>query len=413
MTTAPALGLLAVRSVPVEDPGPLLDLLPEHGGLAWTREGDGLVGWGEAARLVLPAGGGDPFPRAQEWWDGVVAGAAVEDEVGLPGSGLVAFGSFAFDPARSSSVLVVPQVLVGAQGGRWWVTTVGDVTAELERTPARPPGPVRFAEGTRSGAEWVQVVAAAVDRIRAGELDKVVLARDLEARSDGPLDLRWPLRRLARGYPACWTFSVDGLLGATPEMLVRLVDGVATSRVLAGTLRRSGDLNKDRRKSDALERSIKEVEEHGYGVRSVADALAQHCSEVEVPSSPFVLDLPNVMHLATDVRGTVVDGSTSLGLVASLHPPAAVCGTPTATALALITEVEGLDRGRYAGPVGWLDARGDGEWGLALRCAEVDPADPSRLRLFAGCGIVAGSSPEDELAETLAKLVPMRDALEP
>ena len=181
--------------------------------------------------------------------------------------------------------------------------------------------------------------------------------------------------------------------------------------MLAGTLRRSGDVNMDLRKSNALERSIKDVEEHGYGVRSVVDALSRHCASVEVPPAPFVLDLPNVMHLATDVRGVVSDGSGSLGLVASLHPSAAVCGTPTDVAMGVISEVEGMDRGRYAGPVGWLDARGDGEWGIALRCAEVDPADPARLRLFAGCGIVAGSKPADELAETSAKLVPMRDAL--
>jgi menaquinone-specific isochorismate synthase len=126
-----------------------------------------------------------------------------------------------------------------------------------------------------------------------------------------------------------------------------------------------------------------------------------------------VLDLPNVMHLATDVTGTVVDGSTSLGLLTSLHPSAAVCGAPTETARAVIAEVEGLRRGRYAGPVGWLDARGDGEWGIALRCAEVDPDDPSRLRLFAGCGVVEGSSPAGELAEGAAKLVPMLSALQP
>ena len=196
-------------------------------------------------------------------------------------------------------------------------------------------------------------------------------------------------------------------------MLVRLQDGVATSRVLAGTLRRSGDVNRDLRQGHALARSIKDVEEHGYGVRSVADALALHCDPVEVPGDPFVLELPNVMHLATDVTGTVTDGATSLGLVASLHPSAAVCGTPTEVARGLIRQLEGLDRGRYAGPVGWLDASGDGEWGIALRCAEVDPVDARRLRLFAGCGIVAGSKPLDELAESNAKLVPMRDALQP
>ena len=415
MTTVPALGLLAVRSVPVPDPGPLLDLLPEHDGLAWTSGGAGIVGWGEAARLLLPAGEPARFARAQAWWDDVVRGADVDDAVGLPGSGLVAFGSFGFDGARTSSVLVVPSVVVGRRDGTWWVTTVGDQAAPPmpARSPARTPGPVRIADGTRTGPEWMDVVAAAVTRIRGGELDQVVLARDLEVRFEAPLDVRWPLKRLARDYPGCWTFCVDGLLGATPEMLLRLCDGVATSRVLAGTLRRSGDVNMDLRKSNALERSIKDVEEHGYGVRSVVDALSRHCASVDVPAAPFVLDLPNVMHLATDVRGVVADGATALGLIASLHPSAAVCGSPTDVAMGIIGEVEGLDRGRYTGPVGWIDARGEGEWGIALRCAEVDPGDPARLRLFAGCGIVAGSRPEDELAESSAKLVPMRDALEP
>jgi hypothetical protein len=133
-------------------------------------------------------------------------------------------------------------------------------------------------------------------------------------------------------------------------MLVRLREGRASSRVLAGTLRRSGDVNRDQRMSDALGRSVKDLEEHGYGVRSVVEALALHCRDVDVPASPFVLDLANVMHLATDVTGTVVDGSTSFGLLASLHPSAAVCGAPTETARAVIAEVEGLDRGRYAGP---------------------------------------------------------------
>ena len=415
MTSAPAVDVLHVRTVRVDGhPGAapdLLDLLPEPGALAWVRDGEGLVGWGCAARVELPGPG--RFPEAQAWWRDLVAGADVEDDVRLPGSGLVGFGSFAFDPASGSSVLVVPQVVVGSSDGVRWVTTIGGAPgAGLSPVdPVRAPGPVRFSDGSRTPGEWVDVVAGAVLRIEAGEVDKVVLARDLVADLDRPLDVRWPLRRLADGYPGCWTFSVDGLLGATPEMLVRLRDGVATSRVLAGTLRRSGDANRDLRQTDALSRSIKDIEEHGYGVGSVAEALALHCASVDVPATPFVLELPNVMHLATDVTGVVSDGSTALDLVASLHPSAAVCGTPTQVALELIREIEGLDRGRYAGPVGWLDASGDGEWGIALRCAEIDPADPCRLRLFAGCGIVAGSRPADELAESVAKLVPMRDAL--
>lgn len=407
----PALSLLAVSTVRVDDPGPLLDLLPEAEGLAWVQGGEGLVGWGETARVELT--GPDRFAEAQQWWDAVVVRAEVQDDVRLPGTGLVAFGSFAFDPATGSSVLVVPEVVVGRRDGTCWVTTIGGASGDLPpRSSPRPPSSVVFADDAVTSAQWMGSVEQAVQRITAGQVDKVVLARALEARAHEPVDLRWPLRRLAQDYPGCWAFSVDGLLGATPEMLVRLVDGVATSRVLAGTLRRTGDANEDSRRGAALGRSIKDVEEHGYGVRSVVDALAEHCTEVEVPTAPFVLELRNVMHLATDVRSVVADGAGSLELIASLHPSAAVCGSPTDVALTLIRELEGLDRGRYAGPVGWIDASGDGEWGIALRCAEVDAADPRRLRLFAGCGIVAGSQPLHELAESNAKLIPMRDALQ-
>ncbi|TAL21883.1 MAG: isochorismate synthase [Frankiales bacterium] len=411
MLTVPGLSLLTVSTVRLDDPGPLLDLLPDSSALAWVQGGEGLVGWGEAARLEVS--GPDRFTQAQAWWDDLVSAAEVRDDVRLPGTGLVAFGSFAFDPRTGTSVLVVPQVVAGHRDGVWWVTTTGGDTVTPRPQPRPvPPSSVVFADGAVTGAEWMAAVETAVARITAGEVDKVVLARALEARAAAPVDLRWPLRRLAEDYPGCWAFAVDGLLGATPEVLLRLRDGVATSRVLAGTLRRTGDANEDSRRGAALGRSIKDVEEHGYGVRSVVDSLAGHCTDVEVPTAPFVLELRNVMHLATDVRGTVTDASTSLQLLASLHPSAAVCGTPTDVALDLIREIEGLDRGRYAGPVGWIDASGDGEWGIALRCAEVDPADPRRLRLFAGCGIVAGSQPLHELAESNAKLVPMRDALQ-
>ncbi len=400
---------LTVRTVVLSAPTSLLSLLPEQGGLAWVQDGEGLVGWGEAARCELT--GPDRFEQARTWWSELVGRAEVRDDVRRPGCGLTAFGSFAFDPQSASSVLLVPEVVVGHRHGLWWLTTIGSGSPRLpaRSTPRRPSG-LCFEEDADRDAAWMLTVAQAVARISTGALDKVVLARDLVARADEPIDLRWPLQRLARDYSGCWVFAVDGLLGATPELLVRLDRGIATSRVLAGTLNRSGDLNEDLRRSDDLARSIKDVEEHGYGVRSVVDALGRH-GAVEVPAEPFVLELRNVMHLATDVRAVVADGSTSLELLASLHPSAAVCGSPTEDALALIRAVEGLQRGRYAGPVGWLDASGDGEWGIALRCAELDPDDPSRLRLFAGCGIVAGSAPSRELAESNAKLIPMRAAL--
>lgn len=400
---------LTVRTLPVADPGPLLPLLPTGSPLAWVRGNEGLVGWGEAASVRVT--GASRFVDAEAWWTALAGAAEVEDDVRLPGSGLVCFGSFAFDGARAASMLVVPSVVVGQRDGVWWVTTVDG--ADDVFTPGAPAAPVglTLSDDAPDGADWTEIVAEGVARIEAGEVSKVVLARAVVAQAEEPVDLRWPLQELFRDYPSCWTFAVEGLVGATPEMLVRLRDGVATSRVLAGTLRRSGDSNEDLRRGGMLPRSIKDVEEHGYAVTSVADSLAPHVLSIDVPAAPFVLELPNVMHLATDVRAVVRPGTSSLALAASLHPSAAVCGTPTAEALAVITELEGMERGRYAGPVGWTGASGDGEWGIALRCAQVDLVDPSRLRLFAGCGIVAGSKPRDELAESVAKLMPMTAAL--
>jgi menaquinone-specific isochorismate synthase len=239
----------------------------------------------------------------------------------------------------------------------------------------------------------------------------VVLARDLRVEAATPIDPRWVLRQLAERYDNTWTFSVGGLVGATPELLVRRDQGLVTSRVLAGTIRRTGDDAKDVALAGSLAHSSKDLEEHEYAVRSVAEALAPHCSSMNVPESPFVLHLSNVMHLATDVTGVSADDATSLALAASLHPSAAVGGTPTTDAVALIAEIEGMDRGRYTGPVGWMDATGDGEWGIALRCGRFEGGRSSALRIFAGCGIVAGSDPESEVAESDAKFVPMRDAL--
>lgn len=404
---------LVVRTVPLPDPGRLLDLLPSTEVTAWVRRGEGIVGWGVAARVRTA--GPTRFSDAHAWWRERTRTAVVRDEVQVPGTGLVAFGSFAFADESGDSVLVVPEVVVGRRDGVAWMTRIGvDVIGtptDLRPTePVRAPQGVRFADGALTGAEWESVVADAVRRINAGDLEKVVLARDLVAQTDAPIDVRWALQRLAEEYPTCWTFHVDGLFGATPEMLVRRERGLVTSRVLAGTIRRTGDDDRDLQLAASLARSSKDLEEHEYAVRSVAEALAPHCTSMNVPEAPFVLHLPNVMHLATDVAGVIDDETTSLELAAALHPSAAVGGTPTETALELIAEIEGMDRGRYAGPVGWMDATGDGEWGIALRSAEVHG---DAVRLFAGCGIVADSDPAAELAEAQAKFVPVRNALQP
>jgi menaquinone-specific isochorismate synthase len=421
--SAPAAPLVA-RTVAL-DPGlaaDLLALVPAGGptdACSWVRRGEGLVGWGRAAEHT--AGGADRFGELEDWWQERVATAVVRDEVDLPGTGPVAFGSVAYSPRSAwGGTLVVPEVVVGRRGDRAWLTTVGADRGvasvpggvEVEVRPApEPPRSVAFSDGALSPSDWAGAVAEAVARITEGRLDKVVLARDLGVSTGGPLDVRWLLHRLAERYDTTWVFAVDGLVGATPELLVRSEKGLVTSRVLAGTIRRTGDDAHDLALAASLARSSKDLEEHEYAVRSVADALAPHCSSMNVPEAPFVLHLSNVMHLATDVAGVLADDASSLTLAASLHPSAAVCGTPTAAADDVIAELEHMDRGRYAGPVGWIDASGDGEWGIALRCGQVEPGDPSRMRLFAGCGIVAGSDPTDELAESSAKLVPMRDAL--
>jgi menaquinone-specific isochorismate synthase len=405
-----------VRSYPIDAAGvDLLSRLLPEAPVAWVREGDGLVGWGTAARL--DCAGPERFSRAQRWWAQWCREAEVADEVGVPGSGPVAFASFAFDPTPGTSVVVVPRVILGRRDGVSWVTVVGDDLSAAAAAVHSPvpapsaPGSVRWAEGSRPVIEWQAAVAEAIGRIARGELDKVVLARDISAEVDGVLDPRFLLSGLAARYPGCWTFSVDGLVGATPELLVRRRGHEVTSRVLAGTVRALGDDEADAGRALALLASGKDLEEHEYAVHSVARALTTHCTDLHVPTRPHVLRLANVQHLATDVTGQLADDTPVLALAASLHPTAAVCGTPTERALAVIRELEGMDRGRYAGPVGWMDARGEGEFGIALRCAEVD-AVGRRLRLFAGCGIVAGSDPASELAESAAKLVPVRDALE-
>ncbi|MDV3222472.1 isochorismate synthase [Intrasporangium sp.] len=416
-SAAPA---VIVRTVALDSDEPLLAYLPREAGqdevVSWVRRGEGLVGWGTA--LEFSASGTGRFSAAEAWWRSVTTRAVVRDEVGVPGTGLVCFGSFPFaDDSDDVARLVVPSTIVGRRDGHAWVTSV---TLEPQLLPvgapsvageADAPHGVTFADGSVSPSDYAHAVAEAVKRISSGALDKVVLARDLIATAREPIDPRWVLRRLAERYENTWVFAVAGLLGATPELLVRRDQGLITSRVLAGTIRRTGDDEADLALAASLARSSKDLEEHEYAVRSVAEALAPHCSSMNVPESPFVLHLPNVMHLATDVAAVSADDASSLTLAASLHPSAAVGGTPTERAVELIGELEHMDRGRYAGPVGWMDARGDGAWGIALRSGAFLPDDPTTIRLYAGCGIVAGSDPESEVAESNAKLIPMRDAL--
>jgi menaquinone-specific isochorismate synthase len=411
-------GRLLVRTTAITDPGDLLARIPQPDVVAWVHHGAGLAGWGEAIRVTLPAGD-DRFTAAEKWLRSVFDSLDVDDRVRVRGSGPVAFGTFTFDASSDGSVLIIPRTVLGRDGrGRAWLTTVtapgeqaGGWPLPLTGGLAAPEG-LRWRDGSLPGPRWEQAVGKAVATIKAGGLRKVVLARDVFATADESIDARVLLRRLAARYPDCFTFACDGMLGATPELLVRRAGHQVSALVLGGTLPRGADPAEDKALGEELLASAKNNEEHAYAVESIRDALGLLCDTLDVDARPSLLKFPNLQHLGTQVRGTLADGQTlrsALALAAAVHPPAAVCGTPTGTALDLIRELEHMDRERYAGPVGWVDANGNGEWGIALRCGQLSGRT---ARLFAGCGIVAGSEPAAELAETLVKLQPMRGALE-
>lgn len=374
-----------------------------RGALAFLKDGEGLIGWGEYARLS--ASGPDAASKIRAWFDGVVAGLAISDPVGLPGSGPVAFVSLGFDDT-DESVAIVPSVVVGLRAGVAFSTVIGEPGLG-EPSPVHAPGDVTYADASMSVAGFTSAVATATARIASGELLKVVLAHDLEATTEYEVDERFLLRNLADAYPSCWTFAVDGLIGASPETLIRRVDGEITSRVLAGTAwaEHVGDPV-----AADLMLSRKDLAEHAFAVDSVARVLRGVIPDLSVPTGPHPLTLANLTHLATDIVGHLPAGTQSaLELAAMLHPTAAVGGTPTLIARQVIRELEASPRGRYAAPVGWLDASGDGEFAIALRCASVSG---HTVRMIAGCGIVADSDPETESREAQVKMIPIRDALE-
>ncbi|MEY2836646.1 MAG: hypothetical protein RLZ46_28, partial [Actinomycetota bacterium] len=365
--------LIPVTTSRIGEHLPLLDLLNTNAPLSWVRNGEGLVGWGVHATTTVS--GKDRFEKARQWWHHQLETFAVDNSVHGSGTGPVLFTSFSFD-RNEESVLVIPKVIVGQKSSQSWITWIGDDPQPvLPESPAQySQGAFTFGVGSISTTAWKERVAEAIKRVESSQVDKVVLARDLVATSTQAIQTIPILKKLAAEYPATWTFAVDGLVGATPELLLRLSRGMVTSRVLAGTIPKTGNDEKDLALAASLARSSKDLEEHEYAVRSVADALEPFCSSTNVPESPFVLHLANVMHLATDVTGALIESKQrvdAFSLLQSLHPSAAVCGTPRNIAFDIITEVEGMNRGRYAGPVGWIDASGDGELGISLRSGQI------------------------------------------
>ncbi|ROZ65551.1 isochorismate synthase [Kocuria soli] len=437
-------------------------LLTADDASVWTIGGLGLIGFGRAANVVVT--GDDRFTGARAWWDELTAGLSIVDPLSRSATGPVAFGAFAF--ARTSTAasgLVLPELVIGHDHDGAWVTlvstapelTIADVAEAWNRLvptvlPAGAPEALAPDADTTSGPgsdpdsrsgsnphavedeaaarTWCASVEEGVQLIRDGQLEKLVLARAVTVQGDGqPLDLTRALRRLAADYDTCWTYCVriadhedrhaDTLFGATPERLVRVLDGTLHARVLAGTLDRAsapeGIPGSEWARRNLFE-DPKQRAEHEFAIGSLLGSVAAYTEEVESSTDPFVLELPNVWHLASDVSADLTPGPdgtvpSALELVEAVHPTAAVCGTPTHEAAEAIARLEGLDRGLYAGPVGWLDSRHNGDFGIALRGGVRRTEDTAQV--YAGCGVVEASVPAEELAETRAKLRPVLNAL--
>jgi isochorismate synthase len=349
-----------------------------------------------------------------------------ESDVDLPGTGPIALGAFPFAPGAPGE-LVVPRLTVGrAPDGTCWVTTVdpddderdplqalGQFDAQgafADAMAARPISPgACTVTAERDPADWCGALEAARDALVAAEHHKVVLARGVRVTAESPFDRAAVLGHLARSYPSCHLFGMGGFIGASPELLVSRLGDVVRSHPMAGTAPRSADPSTDALLAASLLASAKDREEHQITIDMVHDTLLGWCSYLDWEPEPRVVAMANVQHLATRMEGRLhAPAAPVLELVAALHPTPAVGGHPRDAALALIDRLEGLDRGWFAGPVGWCDAEGNGEWAVGIRSAHLDG---TVARCFAGVGVVADSDPSAELEETRTKLQALLSAL--
>ena len=422
LTRPSATGLVS-RTRPLPDTGDVLDVLGREG-FAWLHDRAGLATAGVAARV--PVGRGpERFRTAAAAVAEVLAGVDVDDPLHLPGTGPLAVGAIPFADYVAGE-LVVPALVVGRTAeGRAWITETGPALDDGDGPEpiATPGSPVQLEHGNGAGwpsrldpagqRAWTEAVEQALAEIARGPLAKVVLARELVVAADRPFRRRAVLEALRADHPSSFTYGAGGFVGASPELLVRRRGGRVLSRPMAGTARRGTTPADDDRLVAALVSSPKEAEEHALVVGAVRAVLETVCRDVIAAARPEAVRLSSVTHLATSVAGHLDEGGaagmpSALDLAGMLHPTPAVAGLPLPEALAAIARLESFERGLYAGPVGWVDARGDGDWAVALRCASLDGA---RARLAAGAGIVADSDPDEEWAETEAKLEPMLAAL--
>ena len=396
-----------------------------------------MVGVGSAASLMGTGEG--RFTHVSAAYRRLVSEARINACPTYPLAAPVALGGFAFDPsapanpvweAYPDALLIVPRILFTSAEHAAWCTinlqvsascdpdtvaedTVGEL-AELTLVDADPLGsrqPALLAPINDPSGLWEQQVHDIVQEIQRGAVQKVVLARELHLRARADFDIDVALRRLAADRH-CTLFALDTgsgcMIGATPERLIRLQGQTVKVDCLAGSTARGDTEYADRRLGEALLHSAKDRREHGLVVRTLDEALSSYCLSLQVPDAPQLLRLPDVQHLYTPLQGTLPAGSNILDLVARLHPTPGVGGVPRPEALGLIQNQERLGRGWYAGPIGWIDARGGGEFVVGIRSALVNG---NEAWLYAGCGIVEGSAPRSEYEESCLKLRPMLAAL--
>lgn len=394
----------------LDAPANLLQIVPDKTNLSlWLGQSLQIVGWGVAKLLEFP--GRHQITGAAHAWQEICRQARVSGETeqaeGLPQLP-IALGSFGF-AHHTPGFLVIPAfAFVQTNGETWLVSTA--VNAEppspseaifTDILPLEVPTGLWTEPGSMTQSKWKSSVRRLSEILRAGAASKVVLTRDIKVSAANAIDERFLARQLADRYPTTWTYAVKGLIGASPEILAVMKNRQVVSRVLAGTSEPGHD-------QELLE-SAKDRSEHRLAVESVARALVPLADEIEVPPAPELLQLPNVVHLATRVQARVKTDNI-LEVVDALHPTAAVCGTPTHLAFELLKDFETTKRGRYCGPVGWIDAAGEGEFAIALRCGQLSE-DHKHISVYAGGGIMPDSLPEVELAETRAKMRPVLQAL--
>lgn len=381
------------------DEVPDLNDIAGDDGLLFVRGGEGLAGRGTAVRV--------PIDDATQFLQSFDHDSTIDE------AAPVAVGNVGFLPG-SNSELVVPEVVVVKRDGQAWVTAIDG--ADVESALAAPAEPRPVAPAWRLNQltttdHYLAAVAAARDAVRSGALTKAVIARPIEVRADAPISVHAVLRRLKATFASSYRFSIDGFVGASPELLIAVDGASVRSHPLAGTTPRTGNVEADQRLAAELQASAKNQIEHRVVIDDVHDRLLPFVSYLDEEPEPSVITVANVQHLGTRLEGMLSQPSPSvIELVRVLTPTPALGGHPREAAIELIERVEGFERGRYGGAIGWVDARGNGTWAVAIRCAEFS-ADRHSARLVAGGGIVADSEPLAELAETQAKFQAMLSAI--